>query len=183
MPDWSVSAALARLWGLGVAEHLTEQFGENHLALQDTRIEGEILEKDGANVYPTELGQRMLFLWSSAAEPSCSKIAMLRHIARVAAGAYDAAGATTRAPFTPATHQDDNRCSGKSFAISSRRPGTRRKRAHRSVRRMTRIRRSTSTPRGPLVHKWVLYFEIYHRHFARFRGESPVVIEIGVSKG
>lgn len=37
--------------------------------------------------------------------------------------------------------------------------------------------------RGRLIHKWHHYFEIYHRHFAAFRGASPVVLEIGVSHG
>src|SRR6266545_2691619 len=32
---------------------------------------------------------------------------------------------------------------------------------------------------GRLIHKWHHYFDIYHRHFARFRGRSPVVVEIG----
>jgi hypothetical protein len=36
---------------------------------------------------------------------------------------------------------------------------------------------------GPLIHKWVHYFEIYDRHFARFRGRAPVVVEFGVSQG
>src|SRR6266567_1677704 len=36
---------------------------------------------------------------------------------------------------------------------------------------------------GRLIHKWHHYFEIYHRHFARFRGRSPVVVEIGVFHG
>ena len=31
--------------------------------------------------------------------------------------------------------------------------------------------------------KWHNYLEIYHRHFARFRGQSPVVLEIGVAEG
>jgi hypothetical protein len=34
-----------------------------------------------------------------------------------------------------------------------------------------------------LIHKWHHYFDIYHRHFAAFRGGSPVVVEIGVSQG
>src|SRR5919197_1231492 len=34
-----------------------------------------------------------------------------------------------------------------------------------------------------LIHKWHHYFEIYHRHFARFRGRAPVLIEIGVQHG
>lgn len=33
------------------------------------------------------------------------------------------------------------------------------------------------------LHKWLHYFDIYERHFARFRGASPVMIEIGVAKG
>jgi Methyltransferase domain len=36
---------------------------------------------------------------------------------------------------------------------------------------------------GRLIHKWHHYFEIYHRHFQRFRGRSPVVVEIGVFHG
>jgi hypothetical protein len=37
--------------------------------------------------------------------------------------------------------------------------------------------------RGRLVHKWHHYFEIYHRHFQRFRGRKPVLLEIGVFHG
>jgi 23S rRNA U2552 (ribose-2'-O)-methylase RlmE/FtsJ len=33
------------------------------------------------------------------------------------------------------------------------------------------------------LHKWVHYFDIYERHFCRFRGKSPVVVEIGVMGG
>lgn len=36
---------------------------------------------------------------------------------------------------------------------------------------------------GRLIHKWMHYFEIYHRHFARFQGKSCVVVEFGVSHG
>jgi hypothetical protein len=36
---------------------------------------------------------------------------------------------------------------------------------------------------GRLIHKWHHYFEIYDRHFARYRGRSPRVLEIGVSQG
>ena len=36
---------------------------------------------------------------------------------------------------------------------------------------------------GRLLYKWHHYFEIYHRHFQRFRGSSPVVLEIGVFHG
>lgn len=37
--------------------------------------------------------------------------------------------------------------------------------------------------KGRLIHKWLHYFEIYHRHFERFRGTKPVVLEFGVSQG
>ena len=36
---------------------------------------------------------------------------------------------------------------------------------------------------GRLIHKWMHYFEVYDRHFRRFRGKAPVVLEIGVSQG
>jgi Methyltransferase domain len=36
---------------------------------------------------------------------------------------------------------------------------------------------------GRLIHKWHHQFDIYHRHFKRFRGRSPVVLEIGVFHG
>jgi Methyltransferase domain len=36
---------------------------------------------------------------------------------------------------------------------------------------------------GRLIDKWHHYLEIYHRHFERFRGRSPVVVEIGVYHG
>jgi 23S rRNA U2552 (ribose-2'-O)-methylase RlmE/FtsJ len=36
---------------------------------------------------------------------------------------------------------------------------------------------------GPLIHKWVHYFDIYERHFARFKGKEIVMLEIGVSQG
>lgn len=36
---------------------------------------------------------------------------------------------------------------------------------------------------GRRIHKWIHYFEIYHRHFERFRGKKPVVLEFGVSQG
>jgi len=37
--------------------------------------------------------------------------------------------------------------------------------------------------RERLLWKWHHYFEIYHRHFQRFRGKSPVVVEVGVFQG
>ncbi len=33
------------------------------------------------------------------------------------------------------------------------------------------------------LNKWLHYFDIYERHFERFRGKSPVMIEIGVASG
>lgn len=33
------------------------------------------------------------------------------------------------------------------------------------------------------LHKWMHYFDIYERHLRRFRGMSPVMIEIGVMGG
>ena len=33
------------------------------------------------------------------------------------------------------------------------------------------------------LYKWVHYFEIYQRHLERFRGKSPVMVEIGVWGG
>lgn len=36
---------------------------------------------------------------------------------------------------------------------------------------------------GNLIHKWKHFFDIYDRHFSRFRGKKIVVLEIGVSHG
>lgn len=36
---------------------------------------------------------------------------------------------------------------------------------------------------GKRLHKWVHYFDIYERHFERFRGTKPTVLEIGVMGG
>lgn len=33
------------------------------------------------------------------------------------------------------------------------------------------------------LYKWVHYFDIYERHFDRFRGTAPVMVEIGVWEG
>lgn len=35
----------------------------------------------------------------------------------------------------------------------------------------------------PLINKWSHYFDIYHRHFADFRGQAPTVLEFGVFQG
>jgi len=37
--------------------------------------------------------------------------------------------------------------------------------------------------RGSVIHKWHHYFDIYDKHFERFRGKKVVVLEIGVHKG
>jgi 23S rRNA U2552 (ribose-2'-O)-methylase RlmE/FtsJ len=36
---------------------------------------------------------------------------------------------------------------------------------------------------GRLIHKWVHYFEIYHRHFQSFRHKPVTIVEFGVSQG
>ena len=36
---------------------------------------------------------------------------------------------------------------------------------------------------GRLIHKWMHYFDIYHRHFERFRGQPVTVVEFGVYHG
>lgn len=36
---------------------------------------------------------------------------------------------------------------------------------------------------GKRLHKWLHYFDIYERHFERFRGTSPTMIEVGVFGG
>lgn len=36
---------------------------------------------------------------------------------------------------------------------------------------------------GKRIRKWMHYFDIYERHLARFRGTSPVMVEIGVKDG
>ena len=36
---------------------------------------------------------------------------------------------------------------------------------------------------GKLIHKWQHYFEIYDRHFSRYRGTDVHVVEFGVSQG
>lgn len=36
---------------------------------------------------------------------------------------------------------------------------------------------------GKLIHKWKHYFEVYDRHFSRFRGTDVHIVEFGVSQG
>lgn len=40
-----------------------------------------------------------------------------------------------------------------------------------------------NTNDGRIIHKWMHYFEIYHRHFSTYRGAKPTVLEFGVSHG
>ena len=34
-----------------------------------------------------------------------------------------------------------------------------------------------------MIHKWIHYFDIYERHFSRFRNKEVVILEIGVFQG
>lgn len=36
---------------------------------------------------------------------------------------------------------------------------------------------------GRLIHKWIHYFDVYDRHFSRFRNKDITILEIGVSQG
>src|SRR5262245_22703270 len=45
------------------------------------------------------------------------------------------------------------------------------------------LERLVATHRGHLMNKWKHYFEIYDRHFARFRDRDLTLLEIGVSGG
>lgn len=36
---------------------------------------------------------------------------------------------------------------------------------------------------GSMIYKWMHYFDIYHRHFSKYIGQSPVILEIGVYQG
>jgi hypothetical protein len=37
--------------------------------------------------------------------------------------------------------------------------------------------------KGRLIHKWIHYFDIYDRHFSRFKNKEITILEIGVSHG
>ncbi|GBF97807.1 hypothetical protein Rsub_11333 [Raphidocelis subcapitata] len=37
--------------------------------------------------------------------------------------------------------------------------------------------------KGPVIHKWSQYFDVYHRHFSRFRGKEVHFLEVGVQSG
>ena len=36
---------------------------------------------------------------------------------------------------------------------------------------------------GRLIHKWNHYFDVYERHFNRFRNKEIIILEIGISQG
>ena len=55
-------------------------------------------------------------------------------------------------------------------------------RANRN-RRVNPLREYFENNSGRLIHKWVHYFDIYHRHFARFRQRPVTVVEFGVFHG
>ncbi|MES2226296.1 MAG: class I SAM-dependent methyltransferase [Pseudomonadota bacterium] len=48
---------------------------------------------------------------------------------------------------------------------------------------MNDLKRFFRQHHGRLIHKWLHYFEIYDRHFARFRGGPVNILEFGVSQG
>jgi len=48
---------------------------------------------------------------------------------------------------------------------------------------MNDLERYFTNNTGRLIHKWKHYFEIYDRHFSRFRGTDVHVVEFGVSQG
>jgi Methyltransferase domain len=43
--------------------------------------------------------------------------------------------------------------------------------------------RCFSHNKGRVIHKWHHYFDIYHNHFQRFRGQPVTILEIGVFQG
>jgi hypothetical protein len=48
---------------------------------------------------------------------------------------------------------------------------------------MNRLESYFNQNEGRLIHKWVHYFDIYERHFSRFRDKEVVILEIGISQG
>ena len=48
---------------------------------------------------------------------------------------------------------------------------------------MNDLERYFNSNSGRLIHKWMHFFEVYDRHFSRFRGKEVVVVEIGVFHG
>ena len=48
---------------------------------------------------------------------------------------------------------------------------------------ITDLERFFTENQGRHIHKWKHYFEIYERHFSRFRGAEVHVVEFGVAQG
>ncbi len=48
---------------------------------------------------------------------------------------------------------------------------------------MNDLEKYFSSNTGRLIHKWQHYFEIYDRHFSRYRGTDVHIVEFGVSQG
>ncbi|MBK8226564.1 MAG: class I SAM-dependent methyltransferase [Flavobacteriales bacterium] len=48
---------------------------------------------------------------------------------------------------------------------------------------MNDLERYFNSNSGRLIHKWMHFFEVYDRHFSRYRGKEVVVLEIGVFHG
>jgi len=48
---------------------------------------------------------------------------------------------------------------------------------------MNDLQRYFESNNDRLIHKWMHYFEIYDRHFSRFRNTSATIVEIGVFQG
>ncbi len=48
---------------------------------------------------------------------------------------------------------------------------------------MNDLERYFENNNGRLIHKWMHYFDVYDRHFSRFRGKEIVIMEIGVFQG
>lgn len=46
-----------------------------------------------------------------------------------------------------------------------------------------RFQEYSDNNKGKILDKWSGYFEVYERHFSRFKGKNPVIVEIGVFKG
>jgi len=53
----------------------------------------------------------------------------------------------------------------------------------KAKRNMNDLERYFTENTGRLIHKWKHYFDIYDRHFSRFRGTDVHVVEFGVSHG
>lgn len=48
---------------------------------------------------------------------------------------------------------------------------------------MTDLETYFESNHGRLIHKWMHFFDVYDRHFSRYRGKEVVILEIGVFHG